>query len=94
MAAKDSTRGTLSANELSAFCAQLALITKAGIPAQEGISIMMEDAGDVRTRELMQSVLNKLEEGAPLHKACLLYTSYLVTAVAWVASSLVVPCST
>ena len=69
MAAKDSTRGTLSANELSAFCAQLALITKAGIPAQEGISIMMEDAGDVRTRELMQSVLNKLEEGAPLHKA-------------------------
>ena len=56
MAAKDSTRGTLSANELSAFCAQLALITKAGIPAQEGISIMMEDAGDVRTRELMQSV--------------------------------------
>ena len=44
MAAKDSTRGTLSANELSAFCAQLALITKAGIPAQEGISIMMEDA--------------------------------------------------
>ena len=25
MAAKDSTRGTLSANELSAFCAQLAL---------------------------------------------------------------------
>lgn len=30
---------------------------------------MMEDAGDVRTRELMQSVLNKLEEGAPLHKA-------------------------
>ena len=28
MAAKDSTRGTLSASELSAFCAQLALITK------------------------------------------------------------------
>ncbi len=67
MAAKDSTRGTLSASELSAFCAQLALITKAGIPAQEGISIMMEDADDARTRELLQSVLDKLEEGEPLH---------------------------
>ncbi|MDD3193195.1 MAG: type II secretion system F family protein [Oscillospiraceae bacterium] len=66
MAAKDSTRGILSAEELSAFCAQLALITKAGIPAQEGISIMMEDSGSVRTRELLQTILDKLEEGAPL----------------------------
>ncbi len=69
MAAKDSTKGILSASELSAFCAQLALIIKAGIPAQEGISIMLEDAGSIRTKELLSSILEGLEEGAPLQES-------------------------
>lgn len=69
MAAKDSTKGILSASELSAFCAQLALIIKAGIPAQEGVSILLEDAGSTGTRELLSSILEKLEEGAPLQES-------------------------
>ena len=69
MAAKDSTKSILSASELSAFCAQLALIIKAGIPAQEGISIMLEDAGNIRTKELLSSILERLEEGAPLQES-------------------------
>lgn len=69
MAAKETTRGQLSANELSAFCAQLALIIKAGISAQEGVSIMMEDAQGGRTKELLQAILSTLEEGSTLRNA-------------------------
>lgn len=69
MAAKETSRGQLSASELSAFCAQLALIIKAGIPAQEGISIIMEDAHDERTRTLLKSILDVLEEGRSLRDA-------------------------
>lgn len=57
---------TLSSGEISAFCAELALIIKAGVPMQEGILIMLEDAGDSRDREILETLHTHTDEGRPL----------------------------
>lgn len=69
MAEKKGISGELSAADLSGFCAQLALIMKAGIPTQEGMSILLEDAQDARTKKWLGLISEKLEESAPFHDA-------------------------
>jgi len=59
----------LKARELASFCAQLAFVTKAGVPMREGILIMCEDAEDQRTEGILRPVAEYLERGAPLHYA-------------------------
>jgi type IV pilus assembly protein PilC len=56
----------LSAEELSAFAAQLALTVKTGIPLSESILILRDDAETSSARNLLGKILNSLELGKPL----------------------------
>lgn len=53
----------LSAAELSAFCEQIALILKAGIPVQEGVAIMAEDDRNTKGAEVLGVIREHAEMG-------------------------------
>lgn len=55
--------------EIASFCNQLAMIIGAGLPAYEGISILMEDAPDKETKEILQKIYEPLETGSTFHEA-------------------------
>lgn len=55
--------------EIAAFCDQLAMIIGAGLPAYEGVSIMMEDASDKETQEILRTIYEPLEQGYYFHEA-------------------------
>ena len=59
----------LSPRELSAFCAQLAMLVRSGIPAAEAISIMRGDAGGGPGGELLAAIGARLEDRAALGTA-------------------------
>ncbi len=84
MAATQQELKQLMPNEISAFCAQLALIIKAGISVQEGISIMVGDVQDGRGKEVLQTILSHVEEGRTLSFAlqqCGRFPKYVVDMV-------------
>nr|WP_122012963.1 type II secretion system F family protein [Maliibacterium massiliense] len=56
----------LTNSEIAGFCDQLSLISKAGIPFGEGLSIMRQDAQDRATRAVLDALLASVEEGAAL----------------------------
>jgi type IV pilus assembly protein PilC len=60
---------TLSAEELSAFAAQLALTVKTGIPLSEAIMILRDDAETGAAKQLLGGILEGLEAGDPLAAA-------------------------
>ena len=60
---------TLSAEELSAFAAQLLLTVKTGIPLSEAIMILLEDAETEAAKKLLKIILDKLEDGGTLSAA-------------------------
>jgi len=60
---------TLSAEELSAFAAQLSLTVKTGIPLSEAIMILLEDAETEAAKKLLGRILEKLEAGGTLSEA-------------------------
>ncbi|MEM1483342.1 type II secretion system F family protein [Oscillospiraceae bacterium PP1C4] len=62
-------RGMLSPDEISTFCAQLAMILKSGISVVEGISIMHDDMQKPGGREIIGTILTHTEAGEPLHMA-------------------------
>lgn len=55
--------------EISSFCEQIAMIISSGIPAYEGVSILIEDAPDDATKEILTSIYKPLETGSSLHEA-------------------------
>lgn len=55
--------------EIAAFCEQVAMVISAGIPAYEGISILMADAPDKETEELLKKIYEPLELGSTFHDA-------------------------
>ena len=55
--------------EIAAFCEQVAMVISAGIPAYEGISILMADAADKETEELLKRIYEPLELGSTFHEA-------------------------
>jgi len=55
--------------EIAAFCEQVAMVISAGIPAYEGISILMADAADKETEELLRKIYEPLEIGSTFHDA-------------------------
>ena len=59
----------LSNLELSAFCQQLAMVLKAGLPTYYGISILCDEATDEQTKELLLSIYEPMEAGSTLYKA-------------------------
>ncbi len=84
MAATQRGHKQLSPSEISAFCAQLALIIKAGISVREGISIMIDDVQDSSGREVLQIILSNVEEGSALAYAlgqCECFPKYVVDMV-------------
>jgi len=62
-------KSTLSAEELSAFAAQLSLTVKTGIPLSEAIMILMEDSETESAKKLLGKILEKLELGGSLADA-------------------------
>ena len=62
-------RDVLTPSEISAFCAQMSMILKSGISLTEGVEIMVDDAGSAAGREILGTILEELEIGAPLHTA-------------------------
>lgn len=55
--------------EIASFCDQLAMIIGAGLPAYEGIAILLEDAPDKATKEILQTIYTPLENGSSFHEA-------------------------
>ena len=55
--------------ELAAFCDQISLIVASGIPAYEGISILMEDAPDDATKAMLNEIYQPLSSGCSLYQA-------------------------
>lgn len=59
----------LTNKELTYFCSQMALILKSGISSTEGLSLMLEDTPEGEGRDLLQTLLHDMEEGAMLYQA-------------------------
>lgn len=55
--------------EIASFCDQLAMIIGAGLPAYEGIAILLEDTPDKATKEILQTIYEPLENGYPFYEA-------------------------
>lgn len=69
MAGKTGRKEFLSLGEISAFCAQIAMIMKSGIPMAEGISIMCEDMKNSEGKAILESIREQVETGEPLYVA-------------------------
>ncbi len=59
----------LSADQISVFCYQLSLMQKAGVQAEEGISILLEDATTNWEKSLYARIHDELLKGNPLSVA-------------------------
>lgn len=66
---KTEKQHTLGNLEIASFCDQLSMIISAGLPAYEGISILMEDAPDDETKKILHSIYAPLEIGGSFHEA-------------------------
>ena len=55
--------------EIAAFCDQLAMVIAAGLPAYEGISILLEDAEDPETKKILAAIYEPLESGSTFYDA-------------------------
>ena len=56
----------LSEAEISAFCQQVCMIIKAGLPTYYGISILRDEAADEYTREFLNKIYEPMEKGITL----------------------------
>lgn len=63
------TQALLGNLEIAFFCEQTAMVISAGIPAYEGISILMSDAPDKKTEALLRQIYEPLEIGSSFHQA-------------------------
>ena len=67
---KPGTAGqALSRKEIAAFCAQIAMILKAGIPIDEGLAIMADDTQNTQGKAMLDEMFRQVEAGASLHDA-------------------------
>lgn len=55
--------------EISAFCQQINMVIKAGLPTYYGVSILMEEAADEETKALLQRIYEPMEKGSTLYQA-------------------------
>lgn len=60
---------TLSESEISAFCQQIGMVIKAGLPTYYGISILRDEAGDDFTRNFLEQIYEPMEKGVTLGEA-------------------------
>lgn len=59
----------LTEAEISAFCQQINMIVKAGLPIYYGISILRDEAKDPKTRNWLSKIYEPMEQGASLYEA-------------------------
>ena len=59
----------LSPIEVSAFCAQVAMMLKAAIPLNDGMAIMEEDSRDREEKKRLKTMAEEVELGTPLSMA-------------------------
>ena len=62
-------RHDMSGGELAAFCEQLLFIVKGGVPLQEGLMILQEDAEPGGDAQLLSQLLEPMEMGSSLADA-------------------------
>lgn len=60
---------TLSESEISAFCQQVGMVVKAGLPTYYGISILRDEASDEFTRAFLNQIYEPMEKGVTLGAA-------------------------
>lgn len=60
---------TLSESEISAFCQQIGMVIKAGLPTYYGISILRDEASDEFTRNFLDEIYEPMETGVTLGEA-------------------------
>lgn len=58
-----------SNRELSAYCLQIALLLKAGVPLEEGLLVMAEDAGSEKEKKMLLLMSDEIEMGEPFFTA-------------------------
>lgn len=68
-AAKKRKTATLPAQDVSIFCAQVAMILKAAIPLAEGVEAIGETLESARAQELIAAISHDLGEGKPFYTA-------------------------
>lgn len=66
---KKRNRDVLRPREIASFCASMAMIIKSGIPINEGLAIMCEDAANTAGRDILEEILRHVETGGALHTA-------------------------
>lgn len=59
----------LTSSELAAFCMQVSMILKAGIPLHDGLSLLQEDLADQKLAAVLKEVSDAVAERKPLHAA-------------------------
>lgn len=62
-------RNLLTQSEISAFCQQIVMVIRAGLPVYYGISILRDEASDEQTRALLSEIYTPMEGGATLYEA-------------------------
>lgn len=62
-------RTVLESSYISAFCMELHLIVRAGIPFQDGVALLMEDEQNQSKKEFLQQLYQYLEQGETLADA-------------------------
>lgn len=60
--------GQLNNTETAAFCSQLALMVRAGLPLSEGLHLMMEDSG-LEEYQILASIVAETDQGADISAA-------------------------
>lgn len=60
---------SLSAHDFQAFNQQLAYLTVAGLPVEQGLRLMAEDVGSGRLSQTIRAVANEMAQGASLAEA-------------------------
>lgn len=59
----------LTQSEISAFCQQIAMVIKAGLPTYYGVSILRDEAADEQTAALLSEIYEPMESGKTLYEA-------------------------
>lgn len=59
----------LTEAEISAFCQQINMIVKAGLPIYYGISILRDESKNPETREWLSKIYEPMEQGSSLYDA-------------------------
>ncbi|MBC8571370.1 type II secretion system F family protein [Zongyangia hominis] len=66
---KQSKKEQLSSSDIAAFCSQLSLMLRAGIPAAEGLGILRDDIQDAKGKKLISGIAAQVDMGEPLFAA-------------------------